>query len=78
MIKEAFTIGINLTGFPEQLSCGVIVCGKQVTDADKLTTDQLAAAVCALDRLRFDFQTKFNERMDVLPTEGWFAQKGKA
>lgn len=72
-IKEEYRIGIDLSNFPEQLGCGVFVNKKRVEAVNKLTTDQLAAAVCALDSLRFEVQKEFHKRIGCLPTEGWFA-----
>lgn len=72
-VKETFTLGIDLTGFPGQLSIGAMVNGKKIKSHDDLSDDQIAAVVCALDSIRFDFQAEFHRRLSALPTEGWFA-----
>lgn len=72
-IKEEFTIGINLTGFPKLLGCGVMVDGEHITSREQLTDEQLAAASLALDSLRFDMQVEFHKRVNGLPSYGMFA-----
>lgn len=78
MKKEDFIISVNLTDFPDAIGAGMASGGKTMRRPEDLTTEQLAAVVCAFDILRFEFQTEFHRRMGVLPTAGFFAYGGDA
>lgn len=72
-VKETFTLGIDLTDYPEQISIRAMVNGKKAKSHDDLNNYHVAAVVCALDSLCFEFQEEFHRRLSALPTEGRFA-----